>query len=437
MNQEVIAYIIQFLVNSPEFNCNEMISYGRKQKKGGLLIWQSEFFDDGIYGNTKSLPNLPLQVIEDVPFLFGEPKVEENEKGMILYADLVASAYFLLSRYEEWIQHDIRDEHGRFPGKKSLPYRAGVIDRPVVDEYGRILRKYLRRLGFAVSEPEEEFASITLTHDIDQPWTNYSFVGAIRRMLGSLWHQKKFVLYPMMNFFHHYSSDPYNIFDEIIQLDQAIKYKNVKIIFFTISSVLKTIKSSFDYLPTKEFRKILEGIAESGCELGLHVSYEAGEDPSLIMREKEKQERVTCKAVKSSRHHYLRACEPQDMWELLKAGIMDDYTMSYADVAGFRLGTARKVFWIDPINKKLTSLTLHPLQIMECSLNTPKYMGLERKDAVAYCKKIIENTKSANGDLCLLWHNTTLAENNPSYTRELYRELLNWIGSEEFKGVRK
>lgn len=424
MNQEVIEYIIHFLVNNPEFNQYDMISYGRKQKKGGLLIWQSDFFDERIYGKTESLPKLPLQSMEDVPVLFGEPRVEENEMGLILYADLIASAYFLLSRYEEWIRPGIRDKYGRFPGRESLPYRAGILDRPVVDEYGRILRKYLCRLGYSVSEPEEEFASVTLTHDIDQPWTNYSFFGAVRRMLGSLRHQKKFILYPMMNYFHHYAKDPYNIFENMIRLDQTVQNKDVKIIFFTVAGVSETIEASFDYLPAKAFRKILAVFEKNGCELGLHISFEAGENPSLIPQEKQKQERITGKEVKAVRNHYLRAREPQHMQELIKAGITDDYTMSYASVSGFRLGTARKVRWIDPINRELTSLMLHPLQIMDVTLNEQQYMNLNRQEAADYCKKIMDKTKRVHGDLCLLWHNTTLASDYPFYTRELYGELL-------------
>lgn len=424
MNQGLIDYILRFLIQDDNFKQYDIISYGRKQIKKGLLIYQADFFDKGVYGEKASLPSLPLQMIEDVPVLFGEARIEENEMGIIIYADLIASAYFLLSRYEEWIRSEVRDEHGRFPGRESLPYRAGILDRPVVDEYGKILRKYLRKLGYSVSKPEEGFASVTLSHDVDLPWTNYSFPGAVRRMLGSLRHQRKFILYPLMNFFHYCDWDPYNIFEEIIQKDQGTRYKNVEVIFFTIAGVTETIKSSFDYLPSGAFRKILKIIERYNCQLGLHVSYEAGGDASLIFKEKEKQERITGKQVKASRHHFLRTRELQDMQMLLKAGITDDYTMTYAEVAGFRLGTARKVQWIDPINVELTSLVLHPLQIMDVTLNEPQYMNLSQQEAADYSKKIINNTKRVHGDLCLLWHNTTLAADYPYYTRELYGELL-------------
>ena len=37
---------------------------------------------------------------------------------------------------------------------------------------------------------------------------------------------------------------------------------------------------------------------------------------------------------------------------LEKAGITDDFTIGYPDVAGFRLGTSRPVHWINPENKR-------------------------------------------------------------------------------------
>ena len=33
---------------------------------------------------------------------------------------------------------------------------------------------------------------------------------------------------------------------------------------------------------------------------------------------------------------------------MIRAGITDDFTMGYADIAGFRLGTCRSVRWINP-----------------------------------------------------------------------------------------
>ena len=75
----------------------------------------------------------------------GEPREEWSADGsqLIIHADLLASTYFLISRYEEMYRRSERDSYGRFPGKSSLPYRAGFLHRPIIDEYGEALRQIL------------------------------------------------------------------------------------------------------------------------------------------------------------------------------------------------------------------------------------------------------------------------------------------------------
>lgn len=126
-----------------------------------------------------------------------------------------------------------------------------------------------------------------------------------------------------------------------------------------------------------------------------------------------------------NRHHFLSCREPEHMISILKAGIDQDYTLGYADVAGFRLGTCHPVRWINPVTRKLTSLMLHPLTIMECSLSEEKYMGLSYEDALNYCLGLIDQTAKYNGDLTLLWHNTSFTEQQPGYLKQLYSDLIN------------
>ena len=110
------------------------------------------------------------------------------------------------------------------------------------------------------------------------------------------------------------------------------------------------------------------------------------------------------------------------MESLIDAHITDDYTMGYADIAGFRLGTCRAVHFINPKTQRLTSLTLHPLTIMDCSLSEPHYMNLNYNQALSYAQTLIEQTKKYNGDLCLLWHNTRFTNDN--YHSQLYSQLI-------------
>ena len=146
--ENTIQYILKFLVGDHiSDEIIEKIGYTSDENsfyKYKLIIKPSSFFDQDIYGTENSLPKLPLKIWEETPILFGEPETEIINGTHVLKADLVASTYFLISRYEEMVRKNIRDSHGRFPGKESLPYRAGFIDRPLVEEYSKLIRQLLR-----------------------------------------------------------------------------------------------------------------------------------------------------------------------------------------------------------------------------------------------------------------------------------------------------
>ena len=110
---------------------------------------------------------------------------------------------------------------------------------------------------------------------------------------------------------------------------------------------------------------------------------------------------------------------------LIKAGYTDDFTMGYADQAGFRLQTSRAVRWINPYTYKLTPLTLHPLLIMDNTLSQENYMDLTEDEAFFLCERLIEKVRMHHGDLCLLWHNSNI--NDSTYHRSLYEKVIGCI----------
>ena len=147
-------YILSFLLKD-EYLCSHVF-YGSTSlapSSAKLVIVQSAFFDEGVYGTSATLPETPFAKLPDtdIPFLFDEPHIERTLDGrIILYADLVASAYFMLSRYEEIIKPDCRDQYGRFRAKDSVIFQHGYGMRPLVDEWGRYLRGLLREAGVEV-----------------------------------------------------------------------------------------------------------------------------------------------------------------------------------------------------------------------------------------------------------------------------------------------
>lgn len=109
------------------------------------------------------------------------------------------------------------------------------------------------------------------------------------------------------------------------------------------------------------------------------------------------------------------------------AGITDDFSMGFADSVGFRMGTCHPYYFINPKTQQVTNVLVHPMQIMECSLDRKNYMGLKYKDAYNVCKTLIDSTYDFNGELVLLFHNPIWSDEN--YYGQLYENLLTYIAS--------
>ncbi len=432
--QEIINYIIQFLLGEKNSGLSDFVGYTAEKESFSnykIVIFPSRFFDENVYGSAESIPDIPLQNWEGIPLLFGTPKEERVGDTIVLYADIIASTFFLISRYEEMMNRNDRDEHGRFPGRKSLPFRGGFLQRPIVDEYGKALRKLLRENGIDVSEPSENIQRIYLTHDADQiaHYRNFRGMGgALIRFLKNPYQAFKAI----QTYSSGVKNDPWFTFPWFFELADELKKEKpqaeIESIVFIKSGggELMTDKPLHD-IRDKDFSKLFQLCRENKVKIGLHPSYRAGENSSYIAEEKKILDESIGKNTVYTRNHFLRSKEPEDFQALIDAGLTDDFTMTYADIAGFRLGTCRAVRWIDPSKTELTSLMLHPTTMMDSTLSDERYMKLRTEDAFSFSKKMIDLVKKYNGELVLLWHNTSVEKGNLLYHRDLYQWIINYL----------
>ena len=424
---DCIKYIIDFLLGNIHSvdNPNTYIGYTDNPEefhKYKLIIIPSGFFTENFYGKPHSIPELPLETIENIPLLFGIPEIIRQDNRVILKADIIASSYFLLSRYEELVRNNMRDVHGRFPGKESLPYRAGFIDRPVVDEYGRLLRKLLREVKINLPEPEKGINKIYSTVDIDVPFLFRGIKGFIRGLLSS-----KYQTIALKTFFGNLTNDPAYTFPLIIEQNKKPERPDKESIYFFKSQGKSPQDKPIYNLLSKDIQHLFSLCEKENITIGLHASYHSGIHPEVIIKEKENLEKASGRPIKYNRHHFLSCREPDDFCRLSEAGITDDFTMGYADVSGFRLGTCRPVSYINPIDRKVYPLTLHPLTVMECTLDRKEYMNFQYDEALLYCKNLIEKISEFNGEAVLLWHNTSFIESPDNWQPKLYQALMNII----------
>ena len=426
-----IEYIISFLICDTELI--PLVWYGDEASApdgARLIVIPSGFFQGGIYGTNRTMPQTPFPMIPetDIPFLYGKAEVEyEEAERTVLHADLIASAYFMLSRYEEILKPHCRDQYGRFLAKDAVVFQQGYGMRPLVDEWGRYMRWLLYKAGVDLPFEKTGIRKIYLTHDVDVPFVLYRKDQVLRQWIKNFIHRGKRISHPLY-VYKHPEKDPLNTFEMIIKADTSLQKRygkeKVESIYFLISAGSKQTKTYCDIM-LKKYKDLVVRLTHSGATLGLHVSLEAGANPELIVYEMERLLENYPAASTKSRHHYLRWTEPEHIDQMARGGITEDFTLEYADSVGFRVGTCRPYYFINPRSQRVSTILEHPMVIMECSLDRQNYMGLTYEDALATCINLIDTTREFNGELVLLFHNPIWSED--SYYGKLYERIIEYL----------
>ena len=387
---EIINYIKTWLLYG-NADAAQMIGYTadeREWQKYKLVI-----VPNGHLGKDIVLPDLTTPVVEQ----WSASDAPEQVVAVVCN-DLIYNTFFFISRAEEVINKQ-RDEHGRFAAAYSVLGERNRLMVPTLDEYARLVMK-------AVGQPlpPSGFAHIYLTHDID----TIAHYRHLRGALGGLWRGE---WRQVLRSWRDIEYDPAYTFPWLVEQDSRVPLAE-KIYF-----VKHSFGKGYDYPQynhrspdAHRLRKFLEW---NKVTIGWHSSYYGV--GSIEQRSKRRDE------LSVHRSHYLN-CSIENMRKLVSLGITDDYTMGFADQAGFRLQTSRAVLWIDPERMQLTELVLHPLIIMDVTLSSKNYMALDQVEATYVCQQLIDKVRMHNGDLCLLWHNTSI--NQTDYHKSLYPELL-------------
>ena len=332
--------------------------------------------------------------------------------------DIFAAAFYLISRYEEYLPHQ-QDSYGRYAHEQSLAYREGFLNRPVVDGWMQQFKMLIRKLFPSAVLKTNHFKWIP-TYDIDEAysfkyksWTR-SAGAALRDLLkGNFAHfaQRRRVL-------DGKEADPFDAYAWINDLHRP--YQLSPVYFFLVGE--KNGRYDKQILPAQTAMQTLIQQHAEKYSIGLHPSWQSGDNSTLLQKEKERLERISGLKVTASRQHYIRMNLPTTYRLLLEAGIREDYSMGYGSINGFRASYSNAYYWYDLEKEEQTALLLHPFCYMEAnSFFEQKYTALQALDEMHY---YFNEVKRVEGTLISIWHNTFLGT-APLFNgwRELYAQF--------------
>lgn len=331
--------------------------------------------------------------------------------------DIFAASFYMLSRYEEYFDFQA-DMHGRFSASLSLAHKNGFNDIPVVDLWAREFAKILLKKYPTLTFRRNEYQAL-LTVDIDVP---FAYMG--RNIFRSVGGMIRDLAHKNENIAERYhvvaedKKDPYHTFDYIIA--KAEETQTEIRFFFSVGD-----HSEYDKNPSwrnLRYRELIKGITSKHTP-GLHPSYYAAKDDSLLQKERDRLGKITTKNIISGRFHYLRLFMPSSYRSLLNSGITEDFSMGWHDEPGFRAGIARPFFFYDLHEEKQTMLKIIPFQVMDVTLY--QYKNYDPVKSVEVISDLIDRTKKVGGLFISIWHNTSLLE-TPGWQewRKVYETML-------------
>jgi hypothetical protein len=372
------------------------------------------------------LPNDKILTIKDTFFNKFPKDLEylklENIPNKIEELDIFASSFFMISRWEEYVNKN-RDSHNRFPATESLAYKQGFLDRPIVNEYVEELKEMLFDLDSNLVFKERKF-ELVLTHDVDKPlkYTGvYSIIYAVgvelikNKDIGES--IKVFIEYFLTKF--RLKKDPYDTFDYLMSLSEKLEVKSH---FFFMAKGL-TSYDNFYNTKDKFINKLIEKIKTRGHNVGIHPTYNAYNNTTQFRKEKEELEKNLDTNITFGREHYLRFSVP-NTWQIWEDyGMRWDSTLSFADKEGFRCGVCYEYSVFNILTRKKLNLKEKPLIVMEgnFTIYQKDIKPIDMKDKI---KKLINEVKKYDGEFVFLWHNSSFNTKEWEEYKYIYEEVL-------------
>ncbi|NNM23080.1 MAG: hypothetical protein HKO54_05985 [Flavobacteriaceae bacterium] len=361
------------------------ISYG-KQPIGNELFFQS-------FGllEESGIEDLEIQV-EKWEDGIGFFPVSDNSA---LPYDIFSAAFYLLSRYEEYLPH-LKDELGRFPAESSLACQAGFLNRPVVDEWAYEFQKVLLE-----QFPEMEFISrrLKIHHLVDasQPFA-YSQKGFLRNFAGYFQDLSKFRIKNILQrtrVLIKLRKDPFDTFAWMVNSARNTNHRLS--VFFRLGEAYTFMEGL--NAKREKFRLLVKFVSDY-AEVGLVFSYHSLKNNEMMKAEKKRMEELTRRSLGSSMFDKFIIDLPTHYRNLLELEVGKDITMLYEGHLGFRASTCTPFLFYDLDYEIKTPLIVHP--VAGTTLTKKKRTRSELESEV---EQLFNSVQQVGGTFSLLFNN--------------------------------
>ncbi len=340
--------------------------------------------------------------------------------------DIFGTIYFMLTRYEEYVNL-ARDSMGRFSMKSSILRDKEIYSYPIVDLYLILLENIFLKLAPDISI-KKRLPKIDVSCDVDHP---FFYAGGIKtrikRLIGDIFKRRSLRAAALTSLSFFKNMDDIDCYLKALKFIIEVNCQAGNSATFFFIPISNHKNDNNNSVSDSRIYKLMKLITDGGHKVGVHPGFLTFMNDSLMREAIDAFKKPFFKLSSSknyiySRQHYL-------MWEvsktpklLAKNNVDIDCSLGFNDHPGFRAGTCHQFPLFDPRTESLIGIIESPLIVMEWSLFSPNYMGIDDLDIA---KKILIELKekcfSVDGSFSILWHNNHLVDSN---YKKLYEDII-------------
>ncbi len=347
---------------------------------------------------------------EKIPFFFSDPGsiYSIGEKTARINKDIIASGFYFLSCWKEYVNKKNTDPDIRFKYTKSMQYKWDFAEVPVVDAYCDILDNILE-----LTLPSYERGSrwqndnsfcMTLSHDIDywDVWSKDQFSKIMKYNKDRIKQDPIRSLYKIIgHYFTKKSFNPVKNIQKLIRKENNLKVRSTNFILVQDNSD----DNRRNYFSNEEYKTGLKSVFTS-YDVGLHGSPDSAYYIKETKKELERLHKLFPQPL-GYRSHKL-SFQYQGSFDILeKMNLKFDSSLGYWEHIGFRAGISFPFYPYDIENDRPFTILEIPLIVMDTTLISQAGMGINPFVASYRLSKLIQRAKKFQSHISVLWHNNT------------------------------
>ena len=389
---------------SDSININYKEEHQAEHKGLSVLNTHGNFFSEQIPLDTQDLIFKEWNG-RKIPFLFSnhndENIIDRFHSGIIINYDILGSAFYFLSGWQEYTATRTRQMPLRFAYNKSVQYHLNEPHIPWVNYYFDIFKTAIELYADIKRVKRKHKRTLfALTHDVDllfSGWKEESYChfrkGEFKKganILRSRFKSRKY--------------DPWFNLNEIVDFTGTLGFQSS---YFMMASQGKNhgVKHADYSLNNNIVRKSLNYIKKKGGEIALHAATSSCNNINQLTKELNSINSGTT----GIRFHYLAYDVQSTPAVLQKSGVTYDTTLGFAETIGFRNAITHPFYLFDITKNSSTDVIEIPLIIMDRTLQHSKYLNLSPSKTFDTIQPLLEEVRKFSGAVSILWHNSFLS----------------------------